>query len=290
MKRMSVILVMVAVLAGPALADTTYVEIGSPYVKNCIPFWGDWYDAYRVQLLYLQSEINHAGRIVCFGLSSTEDSPGRFYNVTALLCHTSVSALVSSFVANYGGNTPVVILQADTLIVGTGQNLTWYYFPSDFEYNNTDNLLLEISWRGDEGRRVKFWRNPNGSTDRRCSTPNDTAKYGSPDDVQAYHARIGFIPTGVAEPKEQLPARSSLSITPTHGPPPFRISCKGQLSGEPQLTIWDATGRLVDHLEPALISGQLEATWAAQGIPAGVYLCRLESSSGSTTATVTVVR
>ncbi len=289
MKRSIVVLFLLVLATGPVLADTTYVEIGSPYIKNAIPFWGDVHDACRLQLLYLQSEIDQAGTIVAFGLCCTEDAPSWFRKVRVKLCHTPASSLVSTFQANYGGNTPQTILSADSLLVGTGQNLTWYYFPSDFVYNNTDNLLLEITWRGDEGRRVRVWRNPNGA-DRRCHAMNDTAVSGTVDDVEAYYARIGFTPTGATEPREIGLMPLSFNVTPTHGRAPFRISGSTLLAGKPELTIWDPTGRLVERLNPVLNQGRLEARWNATGIPAGVYLCRLQSGASCATRVLTLMR
>ncbi|MEO0082196.1 MAG: hypothetical protein ABIL25_07895 [candidate division WOR-3 bacterium] len=270
--RILAVLIAATVLVAPVLADTTWVTVGSPYVKNSIPFWGSNYDAMRFQALYLQSEINQAGTIVAFCLSSTEAAPAWFYKVRVKLCHTSVSQLGSEFAANYSGNTPQTILDVDSLLVGTGSNGTWYYFPAGFNYNNTDNLLLEIAWRGDAGQTVTFWRNPNGTNRRLFAYNDDEAQYGTVDNVMAYHARIGFVPTAVTEPKLPVSQPPLFEVRPSVGRPPFRVLVNGVVSGE--LAVCDITGRTLERL-PVVGNGWAgEAVWNPANIRAGVYLVR----------------
>jgi hypothetical protein len=201
--RTAFLFVAALLIPAAALADTTWVAVGSPVTANSIPFWGEGYDSYRCQWLYYQAEINQAGEIVAIGLYSTSDAPAAFGMVTVSCCHTPLTSLTTSFSDNYGGRTPQVLLQAETLLVGTGVDSSWYYFPGTFSYNDTDNLIVEITWRGDAGGTERFYRNGNDTTNRRCSATSDTASTGSIDNVMGDYIRFGFLLTGVEERKSR---------------------------------------------------------------------------------------
>ncbi|HTW92617.1 MAG TPA: hypothetical protein VMH22_13050 [bacterium] len=201
--RIAVLFAAALLIPAAAVADTTWVSIGSPANLNSIPFWGSTSDAYRCQWLYNQGEINQAGDIVAIGLYSSSDAPAEFYHVTVTCCHTPLTELTTNFSANYGGKSPQIVLQAETLLVGTGVDNTWYYFPGTFNYNDTDNLIVEITWRGDAGADDRFYRNGNGSAYRRCSAASDTASIGNIDNVMGDYIRFGFLQTGVEELKDR---------------------------------------------------------------------------------------
>ena len=195
--RIFVLLAAALLIPAAASADTTWVAIGSPTAANSIPFWGANYNAYRCQWLYHQSEINQAGDIVAVGIYSTADVPSEYYHVTVSCCHTPLTDLTTNFSDNYGGKSPQILLQAETLLVGTGVDQTWYYFPGAFSYNDTDNLIVEITWRGDAGVSERFYRNATNSFYRRCMASSDTASSGSRDSVAGNYIRLGFLTTGV---------------------------------------------------------------------------------------------
>ncbi len=276
MKRKCLAIAACLLFGAPVLADTTWVEVGTAYTPNSIPFWGTSYDAMRFQALYLQEDINTAGEIVAFGMHATADPPSEFYKVKVLLCHTGAESLKAEFASNYGGNTPQLMLEKDTLVVGTGQNYSWYDFPCSFVYNNTENLLVEISWRGDAGARVRFYRNGNGDY-RRAWAYNDTATHGSVDNVEAYYARFGFLPVG-AEDERVIGARPVLSVTPSHGAGGFVIRAEGAVASARYADVHDVTGRFVERL--LLRSGGTGryVTWDAANASAGVYFVRLEDA------------
>ena len=241
MSRLPVPLLLAASLvAASAFADTTFVEVGSPQALNAVPFWGHTYDGFRCQWLYYQDEINQAGNVVAIGLFSGATPPTEYYHVTVILCHTGLDELGQEFNANYDGNTPEKVFEADTLLVGTGQNRTWYYFPSAFEYNNLDNLILEITWRGDAGVDVPIYRNPLSHSYRRLFSYSDTARFGFRDTVNGHYVRFGFVPTGVAEPRTLALAGST----------PTLVRDMLRLPGSERAELVDVTGRLAARLEP----------------------------------------
>jgi hypothetical protein len=234
------VLVLAVGTATPALADTTYVELGSPTALNAVPFWGQTYDGFRCQWLYYQSEISRAGNIVAIGLFSGATPPVEYYHVAVIMCHTGVDDLEAEFNANYDGNSPEKVFEADTLLVGTGQSRTWYYFPSAFEYNNQDNLILEITWRGDAGVNVPFYRNPLGHSYRRLFAYNDTSSFGFRDTVNGHYVRLGFVPTAVAEP----------STVPVVRLEPTLAHDMLWLNGSTPAALVDIAGRPAAHLVP----------------------------------------
>jgi len=263
----TVLVLLAAAIAAPCLADTTWVTVGSPEVANSYPFAGAGTDAFRFQLLYLQSEIDQPGEIVAFGLMTSYAGPSDFYNVRVNLCHTGITALGDTFAKNYGGNQPVEVLNEDTLAVGRASD--WYYFPCSFVYNNTDNLLFEVMWRGDAGQTIRFMRNVNSGAYRRAwSYGSDSAKTGQLDAVQGYYARLGFLPTGVEETGHAVP-RAALRVEPTLGRGRFAVRLNVPALG---VKVTDVAGRAVADLDPVGTGTGSTAEWDAQDIPAGVYV------------------
>ena len=276
------LLLLVAAVAAPCMADTTWVTVGSPVTGNAIPFWGGPYNAMRFQTLYLQSEINQPGEIIAFGWMGYTTPPSGFYDVRVSLCHTGVSALSDTFAKNYDGNQPQLVLQKDTIVVGKVSD--WYYFPCSFVYNNSDNLLLEIQWRGSAGNIVHFMRNTNQGAIRRVyAYSNDTASVGQSDAVQGYYARIGFIPTGVNE-LEELPAPAAISVEPTLGRTQFSVRMNVPAS---DIRVVDIAGRAVARLEATAGASGSRACWHTGDAPAGVYV--IEARAGTELLTRQVV-
>lgn len=73
-------------------------------------------------------------------------------------CHTAVSELAADLNTNYGGNTPVLVHSANPLILNATSG-EWFGFnlTTPFDYNNTDNLLVELRWN-------------NGTVEKACDT------------------------------------------------------------------------------------------------------------------------
>ena len=167
-------------LFAPPGADATgkVITIGTEVTGNRIPWRGLGGAALRFQCLWLQADINVPGfvNVVEFKYSSGHTS-GAFNNVRVWMCHTNKSALVATFDVNYAGNTPTQVMDELTLTLsGTG----WLDVGIDantFNYNNRDNLLMEIRWKGASGRNVycKIY----DATAGRCYAFNDAASSGT---------------------------------------------------------------------------------------------------------------
>ncbi len=196
MKQTLVLCLLAAATA--AVADTSYVVVGTPDRSNVVPFWGQTYDAFRLQWLYYASDIGQPGRIVSVGLRAASSATGPYNNVRLLLCHTNTNQLANDFAANYAGNTPVECFAADT-VVGAPAN-EWFTLPADFQYDNAKNLIVEIRWRGDGGVSVPLYRREVQHDRRRLFAYDDSATSGFADTVPGNHIRFGFVTTSLAEP------------------------------------------------------------------------------------------
>jgi hypothetical protein len=246
--RIAVLLAAALLIPAAASADTTWVAIGSPVGLNSVPFWGAGYDAFRCQWLYHQGEINQAGDIVAIGICSSADVPAEYYHVTVSCCHTPLTDLTTNFSNNYGGKSPQILLQAETLLVGTGVNQTWYYFPGTFSYNDTDNLIVEITWRGDAGVTERFYRNGMSSFYRRCIAYSDTASSGTRDTVMGDYIRLGFLQTGMEELEKREVSNEKDGATIARGVLHLPLS----LSPLPTPSLLDINGRRVLDLKPGV--------------------------------------
>ena len=172
-----------------AQRETIEVIIGVQATGNYIPFWGSSYDACRFMTLYLQSEINVAGEIVTLSFMPSTGNTGTFDSVRVNLCHTDVTQLNTTFDVNYGGNTPVEVMNEPSLLVGNAGNV-WMDWDVSFDYNNTDNLLVEILWDGDGGVGVPIWRTTE-SVPRRLYAWNDQATTGTVGN-QCYYVKLAI--------------------------------------------------------------------------------------------------
>lgn len=128
---------------------------------NYVPFYGDTFDAMRFHALYLQSEISKTGVIDRVFLQKYNDKAGRFNDFTIYLAHSSISSLATTFDNNYKtAETPVKVMNKASIFL-SGSNDNWLCFDLDdnFIYNNVDNLLFEIRWKGDSGITVPVYGN-----------------------------------------------------------------------------------------------------------------------------------
>jgi len=172
-----------------AQRETIEVIIGVQVTGNYIPFWGNSYDACRFMTLYLQSEINVAGQIVTLSFMPSTSSTGTFDNLRVNLCHTSATQLSTTFDANYTGNTPIEVMNEPSLLIGNAGDV-WMDWDIAFDYNNTDNLLVEILWNGDGGVGVPIWRTTE-AVPRRLYAWNDMATTGTTG-TQCYYVKLAI--------------------------------------------------------------------------------------------------
>ena len=115
--------------------------------------------------MVLASEINLAGELTegAYDVTDGPYSNGLFWNFEMRLCHTSLDELTENFSDNYAGNTPIMVADDDPLNITTGDG--WWAVPdfTPFDYNGSDNLIIEIRWQDDNEVSVYMWHFDSGS-------------------------------------------------------------------------------------------------------------------------------
>lgn len=163
--------------APEAAADTGKVVVLEARQKtDANPWGGAAADAMRFQCLWLQRDVDYAGFVDKVEFDAYYATQTHFYNCRILLCHTNRTALVSNFTTNYGGNTPVEVYSGTRSLAGGGPWINANIRSRVFNYNNRDNLLMEIVWNGDSGRDVICYLG--AATERRCYAYNHQSTTG----------------------------------------------------------------------------------------------------------------
>lgn len=164
MKKLALAAVLLVVLASTVAFASEHIVGGTKYTGNTLPWWSS-YTAMRFQCMWYKSEINEAGNVtkIEFQWSSYSGTgPTTFNSVDMLLCHSGLSALTNNYTTNYNGKTPVKVFTGNYTIPAGLVRDQWFVqcSPTNFTYNNTDNLLMEVSWSGHTSGAAAnyFWR------------------------------------------------------------------------------------------------------------------------------------
>ncbi len=169
MKKVATVLVvlLVGAILGPAAAEDhgKVVTIGTHGSANLIPWRGYSYNSCRFQCLWLKSSINYAGYINVVEFEKSGHASGTYNDVRVWLCHSTKTQLEETYNNNYTGKTPVQVRTGSNLIFSGSGYFDIGITPDKFNYNNSDNLLMEIRWNGDSGTDIACWRS-NDSTGR----------------------------------------------------------------------------------------------------------------------------
>jgi hypothetical protein len=116
--------------------------------------------------LVLKSELNFGAPITRVEYQSYDTyAAGNFYEFEMRLCHTPLSELTTNFSQNYGGKTPVLVARASPFTIN-GVKDQWFAvkFTTPFEYNNSDNLIVELRWRNQQlTTKIEVWAYTAGS-------------------------------------------------------------------------------------------------------------------------------
>ncbi len=180
----------IAVLVAAYAFAGEHLVGGTPTSANTFPFAGS-ISQMRWQTLWYQSEITEAGAVskIEWQVYDTAGGAGGTWNDCKIyLCHTTVNAVTATFADNYGGFTPVLVYSGTYVMSPTsaGQWVT-IVEPTNFTYNNTNNLLIEVSWpsHGTAGSTFFKYRSSGGTmpgrvyntTDANAATGTVTASY-----------------------------------------------------------------------------------------------------------------
>ena len=196
MKRVVLLTAALVVAASMAGATGKVVTIGTYGADNYIPWWGQSYDSFRYQALWLKAEINYAGYINKIEWNrGTYTSTGTYNQVRVWLCHSTKTTLEATFDNNYTGKKPVLVRASGDYKVPPGPGYVDMPITlNTFNYNNTDNLLMEIRWHGDAGTGCTCWRSTASS--RRVFATDHEASQGFVTAGQHIRLTIGTM-TGV---------------------------------------------------------------------------------------------
>jgi len=148
----------------------------------------------RFQALYLQSEIDEAGFVDIVSLQKGSGNSGTYNNFRIYLCHSDVSSLSSSFSSNCK-DSPVKVMDESSKAL-SGSSSSWVDFDVDntFEYNNADNLVVEIRWNGDSGDTVALQTGVESSNRRSYNKGSDSSGTATNTDTKAYNLRLLLYP------------------------------------------------------------------------------------------------
>jgi len=181
----------------PLPFDYVYLD---PHYDNVTPFpWTAEYTGFREQHLYLAGEIGRGGTIDQIALFRTylSTDAATFPNVSVKMCRTNVTALTGTFNDNYGGQTPVWVFHQDSGFVRGGSFYSWdaVNLQTPFDYNGTDNLLVEITWIGSaSGYCSHSWLCSASGNRWACADDISDTLVAEADytDRYFYNTRIGF--------------------------------------------------------------------------------------------------
>jgi flagellar basal body-associated protein FliL len=105
--------------------------------------------AFRFQYLYIASELGTSGILdkLAFknSYSSAPSGQGTFSNFKMLFCNTPITSLTTTYASNYGGNTPVKVIDSPEYTVNDPNSYLEFDPSNDFFYDNSMNLLIEVS-------------------------------------------------------------------------------------------------------------------------------------------------
>ncbi len=179
--------------APDATADSgKIVVLETRQTHDLNPWAGYAADSMRFQCLWLQRDIGYAGHVDKIEFDCFSAMYATFYNCRILLCHTGAASLVPAFATNYGGNTPVEVFNGANSIGG----IDWidtFIKPQVFNYNNRDNLLMEVVWNGDSGRDIVCYLG--GAAGRRCYSHDYQSSTGRVhNDAQRVRLTVGVYP------------------------------------------------------------------------------------------------
>jgi hypothetical protein len=97
--------------------------------------------------------------------------------------------------------------------------------------------------------------------------------------------------TGIAERPGREVSSLSINLAPNPAKSSARLSYTVQTQGRVQVSLYDATGRLLDNLvDEILAAGTYSTTIESENIAAGIYFVRVETPDGVGTKTMTIVQ
>ena len=205
------------------------VTIGTGTSDWAYPIHTNYHDS-RTQIIYLASEIGRSGCITALAFELTAP-PQTLENWTIRMKHTSMSEYDTSSLEATGWT---VVYQNNESISGRGWQK--FEFQTPFEYNGTDNLLVDVSYNNDsdsESSRCRVSR-PGGkrsvyaSSDSRCGDPLDWPTTTPPNmrwSTNVPNVKLTFC-------RESTVIRGDIKLTASDGEGDDHFGCSVSISGD----------------------------------------------------------
>ena len=199
MKKLVFLTLALIIVTSTLAAAGVHVVGGTSTGGNTIPFWPTR-PGMRWQTIWHKADINEAGAVTKVEFQAYSISTAsNFTTCKVLLCHTSLAHVTTSYVGNYSGKTPVTVFSGTKVVPATAQG-QWFTVvdPTTFTYNNSDNLLIEVSWvSGSGGSVCHCYTNSRGKAGR-VYAYSATASSGTVSTNYDQLGRITITPTAVA--------------------------------------------------------------------------------------------
>ena len=125
--------------------ESDAVSIGAGKISWIFPMYTGYHDA-RTQVIYLASEIERAGNITDLSLEVTTAPGQTLENWTIRMKHTNLSTYSSNNCSLEADGWTVVYQNNESIEDKGWRN---FEFQTPFEYNGTDNLLVDFSFNND---------------------------------------------------------------------------------------------------------------------------------------------
>jgi hypothetical protein len=184
----------------PMVLEYVYIDPGL-YSIFSYPWYG-YVSSMRWQALYPKDLIGRPGMIHEMALFKSYYPSyyyGTFPNVTVKLCNTTVTTLGTTFSSNYGGQTPVKVFHASSLTRGYIHGSDYWGwdtvdFTTDFDYDSSKSLLVEVTWSGSASGYAYTWGTYNSAAALGLYSTSDTNAATGSQYYYKFNTRIGFIP------------------------------------------------------------------------------------------------
>ncbi len=184
-------LIALAAFAAAAAATGVQVTVDNGSTENLFPWWPMAFpNGCRIQMLFDQEAIDHAGAVNEFELQKSSTAAGAYAGAKFYLCHTGLSGLTTNFQNNYGGNTPALVASFSSYNVPPRSGFYPIPMATTFAYNNVDNLILEITYESASGAGAGLYCG-SMSTHHRCFGRGSSPETGTAD-YWGYNARLSF--------------------------------------------------------------------------------------------------
>ena len=135
-----------------------FTSISGPITggNNAIPFLGGSADVMHFQTIYTPDQVGAEGHITRLSFQRRYSSDyGNFSDFSISFAHTEINMITDTFADNYHGFL-IEVFPKQEVDWDASYDDIWIHFDlnDNFTYDNSYNLLIDITWEGDGGRNI----------------------------------------------------------------------------------------------------------------------------------------